>query len=625
MQRRSNWRWLLGVGLAVGAAACGGDAPTALDVVEPQFQHNPQVPRHSVQVCKTGPEGTGGSFAVTMSGTGRFEPGPFTLASGQTLPGNCRLIWVSDTGTDAATLTITETPSAGSVLDVVTITGETTPAGQPISWSRDGNTVTVSVTPVVDGITVYFKNVAVPVVQPASLGDRVWLDTNANGIQDPGEPGTPGVTVNLFSTCPAGATPVATMQTDASGLYLFTGLTPGSYMVQFVRPAGYSSSPANQGADDAADSDADPETGMTGCYTLAAGETNLTLDAGLYQLAAVTGGIVGCVYVDGFGTGGAGLGLRQAGQFGAFAINGGQLLLNSATVAGDVALGPGATTSGLLKTSITGTFYHHQAEPPSFSAKDFLVSGGFQRMDLTAAEADANARSAELAASTVPAGNALGNVTSSLALTRGAGIHVFSVSSIDYKSSVLTLSGPADAVFVFNVAGTFKFAQSQVALAGGVSAANVIFNVPTIGDIIEVHKAESVFNGTILAPHREVRYSDPGVFNGAIIARIVKIYSGARLFHTPHCLAGVVLSLTDTSTGLSRTVTTTTDGFGFTDMVAGRAYTLRLSSLPAGFAPHGAFAGSFGGSVASATTVSGITVPAAGGTGTGYDFAVRRN
>jgi hypothetical protein len=613
---RLGYRSWLGVALLLATAACAERGALEPEATGPQLNHIPGNPNDELSVCKTGPAGTYGDFTASIpAGATQSEllRSSFRINTTGTEVANavCVVVWK---GSSYTTVTITETPGPGTRLDQVVVNSTTI---DPLSH-------TVSV-PVGDGGgIVTFKNRTAP-IPPASLGDRVWHDLNGNGIQDTDEPGIPGVTVRLFATCPASGDPIATATTGDNGLYLFTGLAAGSYTVQFVNPGAYTFSPDNAGDDDARDSDADPATGMTGCYTLAAGETNRTVDAGLYQPAVVTGGIVGCVYVDGFGTGGAGLGLRQAGQFGAFAINGGQLLLNSATVAGDVALGPGATTSGLLKTSITGTFYHHQAEPPSFSAKDFLVSGGFQRMDLTAAEADANARSAELAASPVPAGNALGNVTSSLTLTRGAGTHVFSVSSIDYKSSVLTLSGPADAVFVFNVAGTFKFAQSQVVLTGGVSAANVIFNVPSAGDIIEVHKAESVFNGTILAPHREVRYSDPGVFNGAIIAMIVKIYSGARLFHAPRCLAGVGLSLIDTSTGLSRTATTTTDGFGFTDMVVGRAYTLRLTSLPAGFTPHRAFAGSFGGSVASAATVSGITVPAAGGTGTGYDFAVRRN
>jgi len=116
----------------------------------------------------------------------------------------------------------------------------------------------------------------------ASIGDYVWNDLNANGIQDAGESGIPNVTVNLLN---AAGTVLATTTTNASGLYSFTNLTPGIYGVEFVPPAGYAISSANQGANDAVDSDANIGTGRTGNYTLVAGETNNSVDAGLYQLA----------------------------------------------------------------------------------------------------------------------------------------------------------------------------------------------------------------------------------------------------------------------------------------------------------------------------------------------------
>ena len=39
-------------------------------------------------------------------------------------------------------------------------------------------------------------------VVPTSLGDRVWLDLDADGNQDGGEPGIPGVTVELRDVAP---------------------------------------------------------------------------------------------------------------------------------------------------------------------------------------------------------------------------------------------------------------------------------------------------------------------------------------------------------------------------------------------------------------------------------------
>ena len=72
-------------------------------------------------------------------------------------------------------------------------------------------------------------------VAPASIGDRVWNDTNANGTDD-GEPGIGGVTVILTD---ADGTEVARTTTDANGNYRFTGLIPGTYTVSIEVPSGY--------------------------------------------------------------------------------------------------------------------------------------------------------------------------------------------------------------------------------------------------------------------------------------------------------------------------------------------------------------------------------------------------
>ncbi|WP_218511460.1 SdrD B-like domain-containing protein [Variovorax sp. dw_308] len=123
------------------------------------------------------------------------------------------------------------------------------------------------------------------IVKSAALGDRVWYDTNANGQQDAGEAGAAGVQVILHG---GGADKVlgtaddttATVVTDANGGYHFYALTPGMpYQVEFQRPDGYMFTKSDIGSD-ASDSDADLG-GATQVVTLAAGEQNFTLDAGL--------------------------------------------------------------------------------------------------------------------------------------------------------------------------------------------------------------------------------------------------------------------------------------------------------------------------------------------------------
>jgi hypothetical protein len=126
--------------------------------------------------------------------------------------------------------------------------------------------------------------------ETASIGDFVWEDINRNGLQDPDEPGLRCVKVNLY-VCDSQGGPLASTRTNKCGYYLFEGLAPGSYYVEFVAPKGYVFT-TQYGGDlvlddpveaELVDSNANFETGLTDCFELAAGESNLSIDAGLYQ------------------------------------------------------------------------------------------------------------------------------------------------------------------------------------------------------------------------------------------------------------------------------------------------------------------------------------------------------
>ncbi len=127
------------------------------------------------------------------------------------------------------------------------------------------------------------------VLCPAALGDYVWQDLDRNGIQDDGETGINGVTVQLLD-CEGTVLQATTtfsggpndQSADQNGYYEFTGLLPGCYAVGFTAPADFVFTDPNVG-DDALDSDADPGTGETGPIDLASGETNPTIDAGVYE------------------------------------------------------------------------------------------------------------------------------------------------------------------------------------------------------------------------------------------------------------------------------------------------------------------------------------------------------
>jgi hypothetical protein len=115
----------------------------------------------------------------------------------------------------------------------------------------------------------------------SQMGDFVWNDKNANGIQDLNEVGIQGVTVKL--TFPDGVT-TRTTTTNASGKYLFSSLSTGNYKVSFSTPAGFTPSPINEGTSDAKDSD--PANGSV-TVLVSAASSNLTIDAGFYTRAVI--------------------------------------------------------------------------------------------------------------------------------------------------------------------------------------------------------------------------------------------------------------------------------------------------------------------------------------------------
>jgi hypothetical protein len=132
----------------------------------------------------------------------------------------------------------------------------------------------------------------------ASIGDYVWNDANQNGQQDGGEAPVSGVTVKLLDgsgnpVLDANNTPITDV-TGGDGKYEFPGLPPGTYIVEFVPPAGNSFTQPDQGAD-ATDSDASVTTGRTPTVTVTPGESNNTIDAGLVPIPDVAiGNLIWC-------------------------------------------------------------------------------------------------------------------------------------------------------------------------------------------------------------------------------------------------------------------------------------------------------------------------------------------
>ncbi|MFE2771132.1 DUF7927 domain-containing protein [Microbacterium resistens] len=132
--------------------------------------------------------------------------------------------------------------------------------------------------------------VSVRMAQLGVLGDRVWLDADRNGLQDPGEEGVPDIVVALLDgdgnpVTDANGTSITTT-TDGSGAYRFEQLPYGTYRVAFSNlPAGWSYTTQAAGNPDVS-SAADPATGVTSPAMLSSvNPQDLDRDAGLVRPA----------------------------------------------------------------------------------------------------------------------------------------------------------------------------------------------------------------------------------------------------------------------------------------------------------------------------------------------------
>ena len=111
-----------------------------------------------------------------------------------------------------------------------------------------------------------------------SLGNYVWYDSIANGIQDPLETGIEGIEILLYEV---NAGLVATAISDTEGYYGFDNLPDGLYYIKVGDlPIGKKITIVQEGTDPELDSDVDPSNGSSDTLFIYGGSCN-DLDIGL--------------------------------------------------------------------------------------------------------------------------------------------------------------------------------------------------------------------------------------------------------------------------------------------------------------------------------------------------------
>ena len=179
---------------------------------------------------------------------------------------------------DNAAIAVDVPAGTACAFDVASIVGSGSTPGDVINDVEAAHFATASVV----------AQAGVDVWTPVELGDRVWFDENANGIQDTDESGAPNVTVRVVGTDRWGEAFEAATTTDDDGNWQVVA-PPGTYHVEVPSaPSGYVLTVAN--ADETADgpvvgaswrdSDADPATGRTGLFVLSDGASRSDIDIG---------------------------------------------------------------------------------------------------------------------------------------------------------------------------------------------------------------------------------------------------------------------------------------------------------------------------------------------------------
>ncbi|HJT82274.1 MAG TPA: ice-binding family protein [Chthoniobacterales bacterium] len=205
----------------------------------------------------------------------------------------------------------------------------------------------------------------------------------------------------------------------------------------------------------------------------------------------------------------------------------------SAKVLGDVA----AAGSGNVKlsgnTMIQGDIYSHQPGKVEKIDKGRLNGSVIQNdatdtlLEIGSADAlRASTGAANLATSPQFSSLKEINLNDHKELTiMGDGCTVLSLKNFKLSGdSVLTLTGDPGTAFVINVKNDFKLSgDSRIVLAGGLTPADVLFNVIGSGGKVEL-SGKSMGSGILLAARREVKLTGSSMWTGEVIARKVHVH-----------------------------------------------------------------------------------------------------
>jgi hypothetical protein len=334
--------------------------------------------------------------------------------------------------------------------------------------------------------------------------------------------------------------------------------------------------------------------------------------------------------------------LGDAGQFAVLGLRQTQIDNGSSTVTGNEGVSRGGNLNTTPHSAITGNVDEYARNQVSGRGH---VGGNVVTNPALLTQSDSDALNAAAQATALAPTQTLKSVSKTTTVVGNGGLNVIDVKG-DIQASLI-LSGGANDVFIVNVTGSLRLVGHEtLGLAGGVTAAHVLYNFTGRHGQVST-QAGNVVDGTLLAP--QYNFHVGGAVQGEIIGggAHIELRPGATVnqvnFQFPSAapaslsgfvttnsgstpLAGAVLYLTTTnSQGQTVTVSAKTDSTGhfqFTGLQAG-VYTLSIVSPPSGYVNStdqvGTVNGVQSGTALNAAIISGINL-VNGGTGANYNF-----
>ena len=430
-----------------------------------------------------------------------------------------------------------------------------------------------------------------------SIGDRVFFDTNADGLQTVGEPGIPGVPVTLVWFGPDGKVGggddvTESTVTGSNGFYTFGTLPPGAFRVTVGTPLGTVLSSAPDGVLD-----------NTTLVPLASGQAVVTADFGFKGRSALSGNVF--VDVDGSNT------LTEADT----PINGVTLTLTGTDAFGNPVTATTTTTAGAYSfpNLAPGTYAVTETQPAGYG----------------------NGPTLRGTVNTTPTGTVGTDTVTGITLAAGQ-------TGIDYNFGEVVGAISGRVVYDRNRDGVLAPAPTESGI-GGVTVTLFDATGKSITTAVTASDGTYQFTGLTggtytVTETQPVGYADTptgpfapntrtvtlpagGAVPGQDFGEVLGSLSGRVVVDTatPDTpIAGVTITLINPTTGTTATTTTAADGtYTFTDLLAG-SYRV-VETQPPAYLDGPDTPGTFGGTLVPTDTIDAIPVPA-GGIGTAYNF-----